>query len=79
MTDGEKEKIKLRANYLNGVALIFMSIGGLGPFFIAYQTFEWIKMLYSLVFLWAGGMSSWELHKMAQRQLAKLDEKEDEL
>lgn len=75
MTDGEKEKIKLRASYLNGVALVFLSLGGLGPFFIAYQSLELSKILYSLIFLWVGGMSSWELHQMAQRQLSKLDQK----
>lgn len=27
MTEAEREKIKLRANYLNGVALLFLGLG----------------------------------------------------
>jgi hypothetical protein len=29
MTEAQREKIKLRSNYLNGVALIFLGLGDL--------------------------------------------------
>lgn len=74
MTESQKESIKLRASYLNGLALIFFGIGGLAPLFAAMQTFEIRNLIAGLVFLWAGGMSSWELHGMARRELKKLDE-----
>lgn len=76
MRDSEKEKIKLRASYLNGVALIFLSLGGLGPFFLVYQTFDFSRIFPALIFVWVGGMSSWELHQLAQKQLNKLDNDE---
>ncbi|WP_158659354.1 hypothetical protein [Paracoccus denitrificans] len=77
MKDSEKEQIKIRAAYLNGLALIFFGIGGFGPAFAAFNTYEWPKMVMGLVWFWAGGMSSWELHRCAQRYLAKLDAEAD--
>ena len=79
MTEAEREKIKLRAAYLNGLALIFFGLGGLGPAFAlldsAFQgTIEWVVVGSALVWLWAGAMSSWELHKMAERRLNLLSE-----
>lgn len=73
MTDGKKEQIKLRANYLNGIAVVFLSIGGLAPFFIAYQSLDWWKIFVSLGLLGLAGVSSWEIHRMAQNYLSKLD------
>ncbi|MCR4267093.1 hypothetical protein [Nitratireductor sp. ZSWI3] len=73
MTEGEKEKIKLRANYLNGLSLIFMGLGGLGPVYTAMQTLETRSLAIALFFLLAGGMSSWELHSIARKELNKLD------
>ncbi len=72
MTEAEREKIKLRANYLNGVALLFLGLGGLGPLFAVLASGDWKSVLIALVWLWAGGMSSWEIHQQAQRQLNKL-------
>ena len=74
MTDSEREKIKLRAAYLNGLALIFFGIGGFGPAFVLLETFQWKNLILGVVWLWAGGMSSWELHRLAQRKLDKLSE-----
>lgn len=73
MKESQREKIKLRANYLNGVALIFLSLGGLGPAFVAIQGLETKALIGAAVWLWISGMSSWELHEMAQKQLDKLD------
>lgn len=73
MKESDREKIKLRANYLNGVALIFLSLGGLGPAFVALQGLDTKGIIGALIWLWAAGMSSWELHEMAQKQLSKLD------
>jgi hypothetical protein len=72
MTEVEREKIKLRSTYLNGVALIFLGLGGLGPAFAIFNTFEWKSLLMALVWLWMGGMSSWEIHKIAERNLDRL-------
>lgn len=74
MTETEREKTKLRSNYLNGVALIFLGLGGLGPAFALVNTFEWKNLIMALVWLWMGGMSSWELHRMAERNLDRLSE-----
>lgn len=72
MAEVEREKIKLRSTYLNGIALVFLGLGGLGPAFALANTFEWKGLLLALVWLWAGGMSSWEIHKMAERNLDRL-------
>lgn len=72
MGEVEREKIKLRAAYLNGLALIFFGIGGFGPAFALMNSYEWPKLLMAFVWLWAGGMSSWEIHKMAERHLERL-------
>jgi hypothetical protein len=77
LTETEREKIKLRASYLNGLALIFFGIGGLGPAFTMLNTFEMKNLVIGLVWLWAGGMSSWELHRMAQRHLDRLTERKN--
>ncbi|KFB08850.1 hypothetical protein [Nitratireductor basaltis] len=74
MKDSEKEKIKLRANYLNGISLIFMGLGGLGPMFLAMQTMDFERIVFALSFLGAGIFSSWELHTLAQKELNKLKE-----
>ena len=74
MTETEREKIKLRSTYLNGVALIFLGLGGLGPAFALYSSFEWKNLFMALVWIWMGGMSSWELHRMAERNLDRLSE-----
>jgi hypothetical protein len=73
MTDCEKEQIKLRANYVNGIALIFMGLGGLGPVFLELRNLTVFSMGMAVVWLWAGGMASWELHRQAQKVLRKLD------
>lgn len=82
MTDAEKEQIKLRANYLNGLALLFAGLGALGPAFAIYHrilssmTFDVTELktqvLVALVMLCAGGFSSFDLHRQAQRELKKL-------
>jgi hypothetical protein len=72
MTEAEREKIKIRAAYLNGLSLIFFGIGGFGPAFAILSSHDGRSIFVALVWLWAGGMSSWELHKMAQRHLDKL-------
>lgn len=77
MKESQREKIKLRASYLNGVALIFLSLGGLGPAFVAIQGVETKALIVAIFWLWAGGMSSWELHQTAQKQLDKLDAEQD--
>ncbi|MCP1198780.1 hypothetical protein [Notoacmeibacter sp. MSK16QG-6] len=77
MSETEREKIKLRSTYLNGVALIFLGLGGLGPAFTLIHSlnfFEWKNLVIALIWLWAGGMSSWELHEMAARNLDRLSE-----
>lgn len=74
MTESEREKIKLRAAYLNGLALIFFGIGGFGPAFALLNIFQWKNLIGAVVWLWAGSMSSWELHKMAQRGLDRLSD-----
>lgn len=73
MKESQREKIKLRANYLNGTALIFLSLGGLGPAFVAIQGLDIKGIIGAIVWLGVSGMSSWELHEMAQKQLDKLD------
>ena len=78
MTDAKKEQIKLRASYLNGIALLFMGLGGLAPAFAVYQNllkqdFQWGQILAAIICLYVGGMSSWEMHRMAQKQLSQLD------
>jgi hypothetical protein len=79
MSDAQKEKIKLRANYLNGLALIFIGLGGLAPVFLALQsTRNYWEVGASLIWLWCGGMSSWEIHRAAQRHLDKLNDIEQE-
>ena len=70
MTDSEREKIKLRATYLNGVALL--GLGGLGPLFSFLVSGGGKSIWVALIWLWAGGMSSWEMHGLAMRQLDKL-------
>ena len=75
MTEAQREKIKIRSNYLNGVALIFLGLGGLGPAFAMLNTYEWKGVILALVWIWMGGMSSWEFHKMAERNLDRLSEK----
>ena len=75
MTDAEKEQIKLRANYLNGLALPFAGLGALGPAFAIYHrilsstTFDVRELktqaLVALVMLCAGGFSSFDLHRQA--------------
>ncbi|OWY18244.1 hypothetical protein B6V73_00035 [Thioclava sp. JM3] len=77
MTEAKREKIKLRAAYLNGLALIFFGIGGFGPAFALLNTFQWKNLIVALVWLWAGGMSSWELHQLAQRKLDELSVTEE--
>lgn len=72
MTEADREKIKLRAAYLNGLALIFFGIGGFGPAFALLSTFQWKNVILALVWLYAGSMSSWELHRLAQRKLDEL-------
>ena len=72
ITETEREKIKLRAAYLNGIALIFFGLGGFGPAFALLNDFSWKSAAMALVWMWAGGMSSWELHKMADRHLNRL-------
>ena len=72
MTDSEREKIKLRATYLNGVALLLLGLGGLGPLFSFLVSGGGKSIWVALIWLWAGGMSSWEMHGLAMRQLDKL-------
>ncbi len=58
MTDATKEKIKLRANYLNGLALLFVGLGGLGPLFITLQSLRplWeVGASFDLALLWSYG------------------------
>lgn len=76
MTEVEREKIKLRSTYMNGVALIVLGLGGLGPAFALLNKFEWTALLMAFIWLWAGGMSSWEIHKMAERNLDRLSDLE---
>jgi hypothetical protein len=40
---------------------------------VALQQPDWKRVVISLVFLWAGGMSSWELHQKAIAELKKLE------
>lgn len=79
MTEVEREKIKLRSTYMNGVALIFLGLGGLGPAFALLNTFDWTALLKAFIWLWAGGMSSWEIHKIAERNLNRLSDPKKEV
>ncbi|MBY2921034.1 hypothetical protein HF259_06220 [Rhizobium leguminosarum] len=47
MTEREREKIKLTANYRNGIAIAFLAIGGLtaGLRLINQQTPDWVSAL----------------------------------
>ncbi len=40
MTDGEREKIKLRATYFNGIAIALMAVGVFGPYVALAQLFR---------------------------------------
>lgn len=76
LTEADREKIKLRASYLNGIAIVLLALGGLGPAFALLNTFEWHNFLLALFSVFTGGMSSWELHQLAQRQLDRLAQPE---
>lgn len=85
MTDAVKEQIKLRANYLNGLALLFAGLGALGLALSGYHYFltnmnntwaEWrAHVMVPLVMIYAGGMASFELHRRAQSVLQQLHQK----
>lgn len=72
-SEGEKERIKLRANYLNGLAIALFAVSVVAPVVAAFGARDWLAVLASLVLVWAGGMGSWELHKLAQKTVADLD------
>ena len=74
MTETQREKVKLRSTYLNGVALIFLGLGGLGPAFALLDNLDLRSSILALIWVWMGGMSSWEVHKMAERNLDRLSE-----
>ncbi|RWN42600.1 MAG: hypothetical protein EOR96_09690 [Mesorhizobium sp.] len=74
MTEGERERIKLRANYLNGLGLIFAAAGGIGPAILMIYRMETKWLIVGLMLLWAGLMASYELHSLAMKHLKKLDE-----
>lgn len=73
MTDAEKEQVKLRANYLNGLALALAAAGGIGPATLMIYRFEpkWVAV--GVILLITGLRSSWDLHQTAMRHLEKLD------
>jgi len=78
MMDGEKAATKLHASYLNGVALIVLSLGGLAPLVAVMQSFEWKRAIFSAIWLWIAVLLSRLLHETAQSQLSKLDKAEED-
>ncbi|WP_320176702.1 hypothetical protein [Roseovarius pacificus] len=75
MTESEREKVKLRANYINGVAIAFAAVAVIAPLYgLVYNPTELKKFAVGIFIAFGGGMSSWELHGMAQRTLSKLDD-----
>lgn len=83
MTDSEKEQIKLRATYLNGIAIAVAGVGMVAPIVAVYQTLAagtsqltWEYMLALGVILAFTWEFSTGFHKSALRHLEKLSQAE---
>lgn len=74
MKDSEKELVKLRANYFNGVALVSLGAGGLAPFLAAASDpGNFPRLIIGLVFFIIGIVFSQYFHAYAQDVLRDLD------
>ncbi|TPK42655.1 MULTISPECIES: hypothetical protein [unclassified Mesorhizobium] len=79
MTDGEKEKIKLRATYFNGIAIALMAVGGIGPYVTLSQllrgteAMEFLNVAGTLFFACGFVWISLKLHERAAGVLGELD------
>lgn len=71
MTDRDKEKIKLRATYFNGVAIGFSVAGVLVPG-LAYSSDPNTNWLALLIFSAFGILISYVMHLFASHQLNSL-------
>jgi hypothetical protein len=70
MTEGEKERIKHTANYLNGLAIVIFAGGVLAPLL----SFWGEGSLWTLIVLFASGAGlSISLHRLGNYLLGSLD------
>lgn len=75
LSDGSKERIKLRSTYINGIALSILSIGVFAPV-AAWIFFDRIKperLYLGLAFVAFCFVASYGLHFLAQANLRELD------
>lgn len=79
MSDREKEKIRLRATYFNGIAMVLMAAGAIGPYVAIAQTFNREEIGYtevvSTLFFVLG--FAWFSMKAHEKAVAILDQLSD--
>ncbi|RVC64057.1 hypothetical protein [Mesorhizobium sp.] len=79
MTEGQREKIKLRATYFNGIAIALMAVGGIAPYvtlsqlFRGHGTVEFVTVSGTLLSAAGFAWFSLKLHEHAAGLLDKLD------
>ncbi|RWD35580.1 hypothetical protein [Mesorhizobium sp.] len=78
MTDGEKEKIKMRATFANGIGLAIVAAGGLAPMIaIMTKQFDQSSILKGFV-LFAGALiTGTAFHSRAIAILGSLDSEKE--
>lgn len=74
MKESDHEKIKLRANYFNGLAIVFAAAGAVVPAFTLMFAGEFHNYLASLLVVVFAAAFSWGMHGQAQDTLNKLDQ-----
>lgn len=78
MKDSEREIIKLRANFLNSLSIVFAAAGIITPYYSALTQLATGLNIGHLIMALGGavgaGMCSWEAHREAKRVLKSLDE-----
>ncbi len=73
MTDGQKEKIKLRANYWNAIAVSVFAVGGLSP--VIALSLNRPKQAFMSLFIFAAAViASYIIHTIAKSIVKSIDD-----
>lgn len=73
MTEGEKEQLKLRAAYFNGLAIAVAAVGGVAIAAAIYTRPESVSIA-GLIMLFLAPAISGALHMHAYQSLRKIDD-----